>query len=272
MRFQKPAGTILLWAPTAWALWIANQGTPSYTLLIYFLMGTFIMRAAGCVMNDIADRSIDKHVKRTQRRPLTTGELSLFNALSLLAVLLLVAFLIVIQLPITCFYYALIAVALTVIYPYCKRFLQAPQLILGLAFSMGIPMAFAASGLSPNWTMLILCMLNFAWIVAYDTLYAMVDRDDDLKIGVNSTAVLFAQYDRLAVLLLQIIFHGLWLILAVRLHFSLVFYAGWLFAALLLVYQQNIIIDRDAAACFRAFSMNSWYGMLMWFALILNYT
>ena len=270
MRFHKPMAIALLWAPTAWALWLSNRGVVPFALLAYFLLGTLLMRAAGCVVNDMADRSIDKHVKRTCLRPLTTGELGTSQAMWLLAGLLSLAGLIVTQLPIACFYYAIAALLITVLYPFCKRFIQAPQLVLGVAFSMGIPMAYAAMHVALTLSAFILMILNFVWIVSYDTLYAMVDRDDDLRIGVHSTAVLFAQYDRLIVLLMQLVFHGLWLILAFINHFSFVFYVGWFLGALILAYQQVIIASRDASACLRAFNLNGWYGLLMWIALMVQ--
>ncbi len=269
MRFHKPAGIALLWFPTAWALWVANHGTPNFYLTSYFLLGTIFMRAAGCVVNDIADRHIDIHVTRTQTRPLTSGEISLFEALVLLFILLFGALCILIQLPASCFYYALFALFITILYPFCKRFFQAPQLILGLAFSMGIPMAYVASGVMPDITMLVLFVLNFTWIVAYDTMYAMADREDDLRIGVKSTAILFAHHDYQIILLLQIFFHGLWIVLALTQNYSLWFYAAWSVAAGILAYQQRLIRTRKTDLCLRAFSTNSLYGLLMWFGLIL---
>lgn len=268
MRFHKPAGIALLWLPTAWALWIANQGVPTLNLLFYFFLGTIFMRAAGCVINDIADRHIDLHVSRTKLRPLTSGEISLFEALLLLFVLLLAALWVLIQLPAACIYYALFALFITVLYPFCKRFFQAPQLILGLAFSMGIPMAYVASGVALDRTTLILFILNFIWIVAYDTMYAMADRNDDLKIGVKSTAILFAHHDCFIILMLQLLFHGLWLVLALTQHDLLGFYIAWLAAAGILVYQQRLIRTRNATLCLRAFSTNSFYGLLMWIGLM----
>lgn len=268
MRFHRPAGIALLWLPTAWALWIANHGAPKISLIIYFLLGTIFMRAAGCVVNDIADRHIDKHVSRTQTRPLTTGEISLTNALINLFLLFIAALWVLIQLPVTCFYYAIPALLLTVFYPFCKRFFQAPQLILGLAFSMGIPMAYAASLASPDISMLVLFLLNFAWIVAYDTMYAMADRADDVLIGVKSTAILFAQHDCFITMLLQIFFHSLWLILALTKHYSLWFYGVWIIAAGVLVYQQQLLRNRNPSDCLRAFSFSSLYGLLMWLALM----
>jgi len=219
------------------------------------------------VVNDIADRNIDKHVERTAMRPLTTGEVSLIPALCLLGLLLLIALGIVMQLPRNCFYLALVAVAVTVIYPFCKRFLQAPQLVLGLAFSMGIPMAFVASGAGDNAPMIMLLLINFAWIVSYDTMYAMVDRDDDLRIGVKSTAVLFAQYDRGIILLLQLLFHCGWFYLAWSLHYSALFFTCWLLASLVLMYQQKLVHSRDHVDCFKAFKFNAYYGFLIWMGL-----
>ena len=269
MRFHRPAGILLLWLPTAWALWVANQGVPPFSLLCYFLFGTILMRAAGCVINDIADRHIDLHVKRTRMRPLTSGEVSLAEALILVLVLLFFALIILIQLPRDCFYYALMAVFLTILYPFCKRFIHGPQLVLGLAFSMGIPMAFAASNQAANSSMLYLLFINFLWILSYDTQYAMVDRDDDLRIGVKSTAILFADYDRLIIGFFQVFFHLLWLILAFKLNYSLFFFCCWLIAALILVYQQKLIAKRERGGCLQAFSSNSWYGLVMWLGILL---
>ncbi|MCP0913509.1 MULTISPECIES: 4-hydroxybenzoate octaprenyltransferase [Legionella] len=268
MRFHKPVGILLLWFPTAWALWIANNNNPPVQLIAYFLLGTVFMRAAGCVVNDIADRNIDKHVKRTKERPLTCGEVNLAEALILLLILLFAALLIVMQLPAACFYYALFAVVITVLYPFCKRFLQAPQLVLGLAFSMGIPMAFSASHALFDYRFVLLLAINFAWIIAYDTMYAMVDRADDLRIGVKSTAIFFADYDRMAILFLQISFHSSWLVLAYFMHLSSLFYAGWGLAALVLLYQQQLVNSRIEKACFKAFSCNNWYGLIMWLGII----
>lgn len=268
MRFHKPVGIILLWIPTAWALWLANRGIPPLDLMIYFLLGTIFMRAAGCVVNDIADRHVDKHVKRTHMRPLTTGEVSLPEALLILIALLFAALLIVMQLPVVCFYYAMAALFITVLYPFCKRFFDAPQLVLGLAFSMGIPMAYAACGIRVNMTMILLLILNFAWIVSYDTMYAMVDREDDLRIGIKSTAILFASYDRLIILLLQLFFHLLWLIIALEEQASIEFYICWVASIPILVYQQWLIRKPDTKAYFTAFSTNVGYGLLMWCALL----
>lgn len=265
MRFHKPVGILLLWLPTAWALWLANDGPPNPSLLVYFILGTVLMRAAGCVVNDIADRHVDKHVKRTDQRPLTTGEVGLVEACLLLMGLLFMALMIVMQLPIVCFYYALLALFITILYPFCKRFFEAPQLILGLAFSMGIPMAYAASGRAFDWEMGILFLLNAAWIVAYDTMYAMADREDDRRIGVKSTALLFGAYDRIIIQCLQLFSHGLWLLLAMILHYSLLFYVCWGSAFLVLFYQQWLL---NKGRYLDAFSTSVWYGVVMWVALL----
>lgn len=267
-RFDKPVGILLLWYPTAWALWFANQGLPPVKLLVLFALGTVLMRAAGCVMNDIADRRVDKLVARTKSRPLTSGEITLPEAFVVLALLLCGALAVLIQLPKACFYSALIALFITVLYPFCKRFISAPQLVLGLAFSMGMPMAYQASGVLFDWSLLLLFCINACWIVAYDTQYAMTDRADDLLIGVKSTAIYFGNYDRLIIGLLQVLSHGLWFCWAVSVQAQLSFYLIWILAAMQLVYQQRLLNQREPVACFKAFLNNAYYGMLMWMAVM----
>lgn len=266
-RFDKPIGTLLLWYPTAWALWIANNGTPDVTLCFLFFLGTVFMRAAGCVINDIADKDIDKHVSRTQYRPLAAKEISLVGAFSTLALLLLAALIVLINLPLSCYPWALLSVFITFLYPFCKRFISAPQMVLGLAFSMGIPMAYAASGVPINADTLILFLINFFWIVAYDTMYAMTDKEDDLKIGVKSTAIYFASYDRVIIGFLLASLHGLWLYWAMIHLVNNFFYVCWFFAALVLVYQQQLINQRQPQHCFKAFLISAYYGALMWLAV-----
>lgn len=268
MRLDKPIGILLLWYPTAWGLWLANQTRPPIKLIILFALGTVFMRSAGCVINDIADRNIDKFVNRTKLRPLTSGELRLEDALFILFFLLAGSLAILLCLPSSCFIWAVVALLITGLYPFCKRFLSAPQVVLGFAFSMGIPMAYAASGRALDKVTLLLLLLNFCWIVAYDTMYAMVDREDDLKIAVKSTAIYFGQHERLIIALLLGLMHLLWLIVA---HYSLVgwyFYLFWFLGAGVLCYQQHLIHRRQIEQCFRAFLISSYYGMLMWLALI----
>ncbi|KTD41181.1 4-hydroxybenzoate octaprenyltransferase [Legionella parisiensis] len=268
MRFDKPVGILLLWFPTAWALWLANKGMPTLRLLILFICGTVFMRAAGCVINDIADRNIDKHVVRTKFRPLTSGEVTLPEAFLLLIILLFAALLILIQLPRNCFYFGLIALFISFLYPFCKRFLDAPQLILGLAFSMGIPMAYVASNLPLNSEFCLLFLINFSWILVYDTMYAMADKADDLRIGVKSTAIYFASYDRMIIGLLQALLHSLWLCWALMNHISLLFYIFWFMAGIVLIYQQKLINKRIPQECFKAFVISVYYGTLMWLAVV----
>lgn len=271
MRMHKPIGIVLLWSPTAWALWVANDGNPPLYLVYLFCLGTILMRAAGCVINDIADRNIDWQVNRTQQRPLTAGIVSLKEAFSLLFFLLLSAFIILLQLPKTCIYYGVIAVLVTFVYPFCKRFMHCPQLILGIAFSMGIPMAFCASNALINNSTIYLLIINFCWIVAYDTQYAMADREDDLRIGVRSTAIFFAHYDKTMVGLLQAICHLTWYPLAILQKFSMQFWLLWGIAGIILIYQQLLIANRSPNKCFQAFIYNGWYGAIMWLAIILSH-
>jgi 4-hydroxybenzoate polyprenyltransferase len=269
MRLNKPIGILLLWYPTAWALWLANSGAPSLRLGLLFFLGTVIMRSAGCVINDIADRNIDIHVARTKERPLTSGMVPLVDAYVLVFILLSLALSILIQLPRACFYWALVALAITIIYPFCKRFINMPQTVLGLAFSMGIPMVYIASDSPMNSEFYVLCLLNFFWIVAYDTMYAMTDKEDDLKIGVKSTAVYFAQYDRLVIGALQLCMHLLWILWGVQTKKgTLVFYCLWAIAGLVLVQQQKLIHNRVPKECFKAFLISAYYGAIMWLAVM----
>ncbi|MDI1352335.1 MAG: 4-hydroxybenzoate octaprenyltransferase [bacterium] len=271
MRINKPVGILLLWFPTAWALWIANQGIPSSTILVLFFIGTILMRSAGCVINDIADRNIDKHVARTKLRPLTSGEVSLTQACILLFLLLCCALIVLIYLPKECFYLALIAVLITFLYPFCKRFIKAPQLVLGIAFSLGIPMAYVASKVAMDSNIMFLFVINFAWIVAYDTMYAIADKEDDLKIGVKSTAIYFADYDRLIIGLLLLCLHAMWLVWALKNTAHWGFYTIWFLSCFILLYQQKLITKRIPSECFNAFLISVYYGGLMWLAVIVNY-
>lgn len=270
MRLNKPIGILLLWFPTAWGLWLANPEDLSLGLILIFLMGTLIMRSAGCVINDIADRDFDKHVHRTKTRPLTAGAISLKEAFTLLAGLLFCALVLLLCLPSSCIIWAVGAVLITVIYPFCKRYINAPQLVLGMAFSMGIPMAYAASGRSLDQIAGLLWVLNFFWTVAYDTMYAMTDKADDLKIGIKSTAIYFASYDKFIVGLMLWAMHGLWLLLAYLLHFDAFFYVFWCLATLVIGLQQWLIKNRLPAYCFKAFLISAYYGALMWIALVLQ--
>lgn len=270
-RFGRPIGSLLLLWPTLWALWIAGGGSPDPYVVIVFFVGVFLMRSAGCVINDYADRSIDGHVARTRARPLATGRISEREALALFAVLGLAAFALVLTLNRLTVYLAFVGIALAALYPFMKRYTHLPQLALGAAFSWSIPMAFAAqSGHVPGvaWW---LVAANVCWVVAYDTIYAMVDRDDDLRIGVKSTAVLLGHRDRPAVALC----HGasLAILLYVGWHLQLggYYYAGVAAAGLFAAYEQWRIRHRDRDACFGAFLNNSWFGAAVFAGILLAY-
>ncbi|MDF1828275.1 MAG: 4-hydroxybenzoate octaprenyltransferase [Legionellaceae bacterium] len=269
LRIHKPIGTLLLWFPTAWALWFANGGMPPVSLMIYFFFGTFIMRSAGCLLNDLADRHVDPHVARTKNRPLANHSVSVKSALILLAALLFIALVILLQLPIACFKYAVIGVILTAVYPFCKRFFDAPQLVLGLTFSMGIPMAYAASNTPLNTTTGLLVLINFFWIVAYDTIYAMADKPDDLNIGVRSTAILFGAHDKNMVLLFQSLAQVCWLVVALHLNLNHLFYIAWGVSSGILILQQ-VRMRSQAPNYLEIFTSNSTYGLLFWVAIMLQ--
>lgn len=271
MRLDKPVGIWLLWLPTAWALWIAYAGNPPIYKIALFFVGTVLMRSAGCVINDIADRRIDLHVNRTKMRPLALGELSLIAAFSCFLLLLLAAFLVLICLPQVCFYYALLACLVTIFYPFSKRFLPLPQGILSLAFSLSIPMVYAAAGRSLDQNTLYLFILTNLWVLVYDTQYAMADREDDLQIGICSSAIFFGAQAAEILLFLNIIFHSLWLPLFWTLKLKPLFFLGWGLAIFLLIYQQRLVRRGQINAYLQAFFSQVWYGLLMWAALALGF-
>jgi len=271
MRLDRPIGILLLLWPTLWALWIAGQGRPDPLVLAVFVAGVVLMRSAGCVINDFADRHFDPHVARTRDRPIAAGRVSPREALILFAVLCLLAFGLVLLMNRLTILLSFVAVALAAVYPFTKRVTHLPQVVLGAAFGWAIPMAFAAqTGELPRIAWL-LFLVNILWSVAYDTLYAMVDREDDLKIGVKSTAILFGEADRLVVGVLQLL-----VLLGLSLVGSLAglgdFYAiGLLVAALLALYQQYLIRDRDPQRCFEAFLNNNWFGAAVFAGIALDY-
>ena len=259
MRLHKPIGIWLLLWPTLWGLWFAAGGLPPAKVLAIFVLGTVLMRSAGCVINDFADRAFDPHVERTRDRPIAAGRVTPEEALRLFVVLCLMAFGLVTQLNVATVLLSLPAVAIAASYPYAKRFHSMPQAHLGLAFSWGIPMAFAATGQAVPWLLCAELMLaNVLWAIAYDTFYAMVDRDDDLRVGVRSSAILFGRHDRLITALLQIAVIGL-LAHAGR-QLGLAYFAGLALAAALAAYQQWLIRDRDRERCFKAFLNSHWFG------------
>lgn len=270
MRTDKPIGTLLLLWPTYWALWLANDGLPSWDLLIIFSLGVFVMRSAGCVINDFADRKIDGAVKRTSGRPLAVGKVLAGEALSLFALLIVIAFILVLSLNWQTIALSFGALALASCYPFMKRYTNLPQVVLGAAFSWAIPMVFMASQQQVPAIAWWLFAANLIWTVAYDTMYAMVDRDDDLKLGVKSTAVLFGQFDRHIIAALNITFLVIMILVYQVVEATLWAYLGLAIAACLLVYQQKLIHDRNRENCFKAFLNNHYVGMLIFFGLALS--
>ena len=263
MRIDRPVGTLLLLWPTLAALWIAAEGVPPLGILAAFVAGTFLARSAGCVVNDIADRGVDGRVARTRERPLPAGEVSLTEARVLLGMLAVLCLGVVLTLNPPTRYLALGGAAVAAAYPFLKRWTHWPQLALGVAFSWGIPMAFTAVTGTTNLLAWLLFAASLVWIVAYDTLYAMVDRDDDLVVGVKSTAVLFGNADRAVVGALQLVTVAMLLWVGARAGFQHGWYVGVAGAAGLFVFQQRLIRGRDRDGCFRAFGNNVWVGFAL---------
>ncbi|MCY3820788.1 MAG: 4-hydroxybenzoate octaprenyltransferase [Gammaproteobacteria bacterium] len=263
MRLDKPVGTLLLVWPTLAALWIAAEGVPPLPILLAFVVGTFVMRSAGCVINDIADRNFDGRVARTHDRPLPAGRVSLVEAFALFGVLLLLALAIVMTLNTATQLLAAAGVLITIIYPFLKRWTHWPQVVLGAAFSWGIPMAFTAVTGSLPLIAWVLFAASAVWIIAYDTQYAMVDRRFDLDIGLKSSAILFANLDRAIIGVLQCLALVLFLVAGVQAGFRHAFFAALVAAGGLFVYHQWLIRDREESACFKAFRNNVWVGFAL---------
>lgn len=271
MRVDKPIGTLLLLWPTLWALWIAAKGIPDLSVLVVFVLGVFLMRSAGCVINDFADRKIDGLVERTQNRPLPSKRATSKEAIILFLVLSLASFILVLTQNSLTIQLSVIGAILAFSYPFMKRITQLPQLFLGLAFGWSIPMAYAAQANALPKVVWLVFAINILWTIAYDTFYAMVDRDDDLKIGVKSTAILFGQYDKVIIGLLQISTLILLIILGRTLQLNSIYYIGLIIVAVLFIKQQLAIKERDRKACFKAFLDNNYVGFVIFLALFLNY-
>ena len=271
MRLDKPIGTLLLLWPTLWALWIASGGRPGWMLAWIFCLGTLLMRSAGCVMNDLADRNFDAHVKRTMDRPLAAGLVSVKEALWLAAVLTLAAFCLVLTLNWFAIGLSFLALALAASYPFTKRFMSVPQAYLGVTFGFGIPMAFAAvsDSLPPLCWWLLLA--NVFWVLAYDTEYAMVDRDDDLKIGIRTSAITLGRYDVAAVMLCYAAMLAVLVYTGMKLAFGLYYYLGLGAAALLMLYHYTLIRGRGREGCFKAFLHNNWVGGVVFAGIAADY-
>ncbi|QLB40879.1 4-hydroxybenzoate octaprenyltransferase [Mannheimia pernigra] len=270
MRFDKPIGTLLLLHPTLWALFIAADGMPPLSILLIFTLGVIVMRAAGCVINDYADREIDKHVKRTSQRPLATGRVTITEAKIVFVILLLFAFMLNLMLNRYTFLLSFVAVFLAVIYPFMKRFTHLPQVVLGVAFGWSIPMAFGAVSEALPLECWLLFFANLAWTVAYDTQYAMVDRDDDLRIGVKSTAILFAQYDNKIIALLQLITLILLTLVGIAQEYNIGYFIVLALSATLFIYQCWLTRKRERSDCFNAFLNNHYVGLGVFFAILVG--
>jgi 4-hydroxybenzoate polyprenyltransferase len=282
IRWDRPAGTLLLLWPTVSALWIAAGGFPGWHLLVVFVVGTFLMRSAGCAANDVADREFDRHVKRTAKRPVTSGALSVAEALTLGAVLALGAFALVLTTNLAALAWSVVALAVTLVYPLSKRVFAMPQAVLGIAFSFGIPMAFAAvhgrnslsidslAGAVPSvaWWLL---FGNLFWVLAYDTEYAMVDRDDDLRIGIKTSAITLGRFDVVAVMAFYAAFLAIWAAIGVALGFAWPYFVGLLVAAAIAAWHFTLIRTRTREGCFRAFRLNHWVGFAVFAGIVAQF-
>nr|WP_277628841.1 4-hydroxybenzoate octaprenyltransferase [Pantoea allii] len=270
MRIDKPIGALLLLWPTLWALWLAKMTVPPLPTLAVFVAGVFVMRAAGCVINDYADRKVDGHVERTRHRPLASGAVTAKEAKMLFVVLGLIAFALVLSMNLMTIMLSVVGLALAWVYPFMKRYTHLPQVVLGAAFGWAIPMAWAAVSESLPLVCWLVFLANICWTVAYDTQYAMVDREDDLKIGVKSTAILFGRYDKLIIGLLQLSTLVLMALVGTMLDLNGAFYWTLLLAGGLFVYQQKLIAQRDRQACFRAFLNNNYVGLVLFLGVLMN--
>lgn len=271
MRLDKPIGILLLLWPTLWALWMSSQGHPDWIVAWIFVLGTVLMRSAGCVMNDYADRHFDPHVERTKTRPLAAGEVGVCEALLLAAGLSLLAFVLVLLLNRLTVLLSVAALFLAMTYPFTKRFFALPQAYLGIAFGFGIPMAFAAQqGHVPPLAWMLLTA-NIFWSMAYDTEYAMVDREDDIRIGIRSTALLFGRFDVAAVMACYAVMLGILVWVGRQMHLNWPYYVGLAIAVGLALYHYTLIAERDRVRCFRAFLHNNWLGAAIFAGLAASY-
>ncbi len=272
VRLHRPIGILLLLWPSLWALWIAADGSPPWGMVVIFVLGVTVMRSAGCAINDFADRNIDGDVKRTSERPLVTGQVSPREAIGVFVILCLFAFGLVLLLNRPTVYMSVVAVLLAAIYPFAKRYTHLPQIILGMAFGWAVPMAFMATTEAAPPVAWLLYVATVIWALVYDTQYAMVDRDDDIRIGVKSTAILFGENDRLMIGLLQFAVLGILLLVGYKVGLGLYYYLGVAGASGFSVYQQQLIWDRDREGCFKAFLNNNWFGASVFIGLVLDYT
>jgi len=270
IRLDKPIGTLLLLWPTCWALWLSNQGMPPLDLLIIFTLGTFLMRSAGCAINDYADRDFDRHVERTKNRPITSGHICGKEAVAIAALLALLSFALIQPLNLLTKQLSVFAIIIAAIYPFTKRFFAMPQAVLGLAFGFGIPMAYAASQNQVPLEALVLFVGNLFWTIAYDTAYAMVDRDDDLRLGLRTSAITFGRFDVIAIAICYalLLFSQLWVAYLAGLND--LFWFGWVGALICAIYHVSLVRTRQREACFKAFRHNNLLGAFLFLGIVLG--
>lgn len=271
IRWDRPAGWLLLLWPSLSALWIAARGFPGWHLLAVFTLGTILMRSAGCCVNDVADREFDRHVKRTAQRPVTRGAVSVREALLLGGVLALAAFALVLTTRVQTIAWSFVALLITLAYPYAKRFVAMPQAVLGVAFSFGIPMAFSAVQTHVSWLAWLLLLGNLFWVIAYDTEYAMVDRDDDLRLGLKTSAITLGSRDVPAVMLCYGLYLLIWGAVVAYQAAGPIFFAALVLAAAQAVWHCRLIKDRTREGCFKAFRLNHWLGFTVFAGIALDY-
>lgn len=270
-RLNRPIGSLLLLWPTLWALWIAARGWPDPFVLFVFVIGVFVMRSAGCAINDFADRNIDPHVARTNQRPLATGRVTSKEALAVFAALTLMAFILVLFMNKLTIYMSFVGIALAASYPFMKRYHYMPQIHLGAAFGWAAPMAFTAQANEITAVTWLIFMATVLWATAYDTMYAMADREDDIKIGVKSTAILFGEADKLIIGMLQALLLLNLILIGTSAELGLFYFLGLAAASGFSVYQQYLIKDRDPIKCFHAFLNNNWFGFCVFVGIFVDY-
>ncbi|TXT40451.1 MAG: 4-hydroxybenzoate octaprenyltransferase [Comamonadaceae bacterium] len=271
IRWDRPAGWLLLLWPTLGALWVAAGGFPGWHLLSVFVLGTILMRSAGCCINDVADREFDKHVKRTAQRPVTTGRVSVKEALAVGAVLALLAFVLVLSTNALTIGLSFAALAVTLAYPYAKRFVSMPQAVLGVAFGMGIPMAFAAVRGEVPALAWVLALGNLCWVLAYDTEYAMVDRDDDLRLGMKTSAITLGTWDVPVVMLCYLLFISIWAVALINHAQVAIFVIALLVALGQVAWHFTLIRSRTREGCFKAFRLNHWLGLTVFAGIVVSF-
>jgi len=271
IRWNRPAGWLLLLWPSLSALWVAADGFPGWHLVAVFVLGTILMRSAGCCLNDVADRDFDRHVKRTAQRPVTTGAVSVREALWLGVVLALLAFVLVLTTNPVAVLWSFAALAVAMVYPYAKRFFAMPQAVLGVAFSFGIPMAFAAVQGQVPLLAWVLLLGNLFWVLAYDTEYAMVDRDDDLRIGMKTSAITLGRFDVAVVMASYLVYLSIWVLALVNHALGAIFYVAIMAALTQVIWHYTLIRARTREGCFKAFRINHWLGFTVFAGIVAGY-